>query len=234
MTKSTTDQRAARMLRSTRRVLSVGTLALLGAAVGCKPRHKAKAPPAVAAVDTTPATPEPEQVAPAPAPVFVAPVEAERPRCDQFTIRENGIGAVEIGDPQDALRNRCVVLGDSTAIDATDGLPRGNVVIGVNGAPATVQIAEGKVYRITVTDPQFRTDDGLAAGMPIAAMLDLPGAMVLEGEHDLSVVVSAHCGLYFRITKPTNLPMQIARWSDVVRAMPQGTPVERVVVHGCR
>ena len=235
MTKSTTDQRAARMLRSTRRVLSVSTLALLGAAAGCKPRHKEKAAtPAVVAVDSTPPTPEPEAVAPAPSPVVVAPVEVERPRCDQYVIRESGVAAVEIGDPQSAVRDRCIVLGDSTAVDATDGMPRGNVVVGVNGTPMVVQIAEGKVYRITVTDPQFRTADGFGPGTPVVGMLDLPGAVVLEGEHDLSVVVNAHCGLYFRITKPATLPANAAHWSDVVRAMPQGTQVERVVVHGCR
>jgi hypothetical protein len=223
------------MRRSARPVLTIAALGLIGSAAGCKARHEAKAAtPAVAAVDTTPATPEPEPVAAAPAPVFVAPVEAERPRCDQYVIRESGVAALEIGDPQSALRERCIVLGDSTATDATDGMPRGNVVVGVNGTPMVVQIAEGKVYRITLTDPQFRTADGLAAGMPVAAMLDLPGAVVLEGEHDLSVVVGAHCGLYFRITKPATLPAGAARWSDVVRAMPAGTPVERVVVHGCR
>jgi len=113
-------------------------------------------------------------------------------------------------------------------------MPRGNVVVGVNGTPMVVQVAEGKVYRITVTEPQFRTADGFGPGTPVVGMLDLPGAVVLEGEHDLSVVVSAHCGLYFRITKAATLPSSAARWSDVVRAMPQGTPVERVVVHGCR
>ena len=235
VTKSTTDHRAPRIDRSTRRVLTIGALALCGSVVGCKARKDAKAAtPAVAAVDTAAAAPEPEPVAPAPAPVVVAPVEAERPRCDQYVIRESGVAAVEIGDPQSALRDRCVVLGDSTAVDAADGMPRGNVTVGVNGTPMVVQIAEGKVYRITVTDPQFRTADGLGAGMPVAGMLELPGAVVLEGEHDLSVVVSAHCGLYFRITKPATLPENVARWSDVVRAMPAGTPVERVVVHGCR
>jgi hypothetical protein len=68
----------------------------------------------------------------------------------------------------------------------------------------------------------------------VAGLLELPGALVLEGEHDLSVVVNAHCGLYFRITKPATMPANGTRWSDVVRAMPQGTPVERVVVKGCR
>lgn len=233
MTKSTMDQGAARMRRSTRRVLSIGTLALMGSAVSCKARHDAKAATPAAAIDTT-AAPEPEPVAPAPSPVVVAPAEPERPRCDQYTIRENGVAAVEIGDPQSTLRDRCIVLGDSTALDPADGMPRGNVVVGVSGTPMAVQVAEGKVYRITVTEPQFRTADGLGPGVPAAGMLALPGALVLEGEHDLSIVVGAHCGLYFRISKPATMPADGTRWSDVVRAMPQGTPVERVVVHGCR
>jgi hypothetical protein len=70
--------------------------------------------------------------------------------------------------------------------------------------------------------------------MPVTRLLDLSGALVLEGVHDLSIVVSAHCGLYFRISKPVTPPENGARWTDVVRAMPGDTPIERVVVHGCR
>lgn len=235
VTKNTTDRHATRTGRATRRALMAGVLALVAPAIACKARPEAKAAAPAAAVDTaeTSLEPQPEPVAPAPAPVAAAPVEEMRRRCDEYTIRDTGIGAVVVDDPQSELRTRCVVLADSTATDGTDGMVRGTVVVGVNGTPMSVQIAEGKVYRVTVTDPQFRTLDGLGPGTPVAGMLDLPGAVVLEGEHDLSVVVNAHCGLYFRITKPATLPANAARWSDVVRAMPQGTPVERVVVHSC-
>ena len=230
VTKSTTDRRAACMRRSTRRALSIGALALLGSGVACKARPDAKAAAPEVPVDT--ATPEP--VAPAPTSVVAAPVETVRSTCDQYTIRESGIGAVEIGDPHDALRARCIVIGDSTTTDGGDGTVRGNVVVGVNGSPVVVQIADSRVNRLTVTDSLFRTVDRLGPGIPVVQLLDLPGAVVLEGVHDLSVVVNAHCGLYFRISKPATLPESGGRWSDVVRAMPQGTPVERVVVHGCR
>jgi hypothetical protein len=215
--------------RAAWRMLAVGALALLGTGVACKASPEAKAAAPEVPVDTT--TPEPAE--PIPVPVVAAPVEALRSTCDQYTIRDSGIGAVEVGDPHDALRTRCIVIGDSTA-DAGDGTVRGNLVVGVNGAPVVVQIADSRVYRLTVTDSMFRTMDGLGPGIPIVRMLDLPGAVVLEGEHDLSVVVGAHCGLYFRITKPAAPPENAARWADVVRALPAGTPVERVVVHGCR
>ena len=219
---------------TTSRALTTGALVLLGAVSGCKAKHEAKA--ATAAVDTAAAAapePEPEQVAVAPEPAPAAPAVEVRSRCDQYTIRESGIGAVEIGDPHEEVKSRCTVLSDSLTTNDASGTS-GNIVVGVNGTPFTVQVADSKVYRMTVTDAQFRTADGMGPGMPVARMLDYPGAVVLEGEHDLSVVVDAHCGLYFRITKPATVPENLTKWADYVRALPEGTPVERVVVHGCR
>jgi hypothetical protein len=231
--KRTADRIATSIRRTSgHRALSIGILALLGPGVACKARHHASPPPATAAADSTPAeqpvAPAPEQVA-----MAVAPIEVVRPRCDQFTVTENGVGALEIGDPRDSVRTRCVIESDSTAQNG-EGQVQGNVVVGVAGSPLLVEIAEGRVYRLAVTDTLFRTRDGLGPGFAIARLLDLPGAVVLEGAHDLSVVVSAHCGIYFRIPKPATPPETGARWTDVVRAMPEGTPVERMVVHGCR
>lgn len=235
MTKRTTSGRPARADFARRILPIVGAVIVLGSGA-CRTRTDAKAAASAAAADSVAPEPEPlpEPVAVAPAPAAPEPVEPERRRCDETTLRDDGIGAVVIGDAPDVLRTRCVVFADSTAADPADGRLRGSVVVGVNGAPMTVQVAEGKVYRMTVADPRFRTADGYGPGLPIARMLDLPGAVVLEGEHDLSLVVNAHCGLYFRIPKPAALPANVGRWSDVVRAMPEGTPVERVVVHGCR
>jgi hypothetical protein len=221
--------------RARRRVAWIGALALAGTVVACKAKSEAKAAVPTVAADTV----APEPVEPAPAPVAAmpaapAPVEALRYACDQYTIRESGVGAMEIGDAQDAFRTRCIVLSDSTAADPGDGTVRGTVVVGVNGVPVEVQIADGRVYRVTVSNPLFRTADGMGPGVSFVRLLDWPGAVVLEGEHDLSVVVNAHCGLYFRITKPATPPQSLALWADVVRAMPPDTPVERVVVRGCR
>jgi hypothetical protein len=229
-----TAERTATVFRRTsgRRALSIGMLALLGPGIACTTRHDAPPPPAAAVADSTS---QEEPVAPVPEPVQVAasPVEVVRPRCDQFTVTENGVGALEIGDPRDSVRTRCVIMSDSTAQNG-EGPVQGNVVVGVSGTPLLVEIAEGRVYRLAVTDTLFRTRDGLGPGFAVARLLDLPGAIVLEGVHDLSIVVNAHCGIYFRIPKPATPPENGGRWTDVVRAMPEGTPVERVVVHGCR
>jgi hypothetical protein len=207
-------------------------LALVGSGVACKPRHDKPAtpPPAAEAADSTPVE---EPVVPVAAPVAAAPIETIRPPCDQYQLTDNGAGAVQIGDPRESIRTRCVVLSDSTAQEGEGG-PRGKVTVGVNGSPLEVEITDDHVYRLAVADTLFRTMDGLGPGTPVTRLLDLPGAVVLEGVHDLSIVVNAHCGLYFRISKPATPPENGGRWTDVVRAMPPSTPVERVVVHGCR
>jgi hypothetical protein len=228
--KHTAERTATRIRRtSAHRALSIGMLALLAPGVACKAKRDVPPPPAAVA-DSTPSE---EPVAAEPVPVAAAPIEVVRPRCDQFTVTENGVGAVEIGDPRDSVRTRCIIVSDSTAQNG-EGPVQGNVVVGVAGLPLLVEIAEGRVYRLAVTDTLFRTRDGLGPGFAVGRLLDLPGAIVLEGVHDLSVVLNAHCGLYFRIPKPAIPPENGGRWTDVVRAMPEGTPVERVVVHGCR
>ena len=220
------------MRHVTGRALWIGALALAGGVGACKAKPDAKAAAPVAA-DT--ATSAPVDSIPAAQPVVAeqvaaAPVEAVRYACDQFTIRENGVGAMEVGETQDAFRTRCIIMSDSIS----EGSASGTVVVGVSGAPVEVQVTDGRVYRLTVSNPGFRTVDGLGPGVSVVRLLDWPGAVVLEGEHDLSVVVSAHCGLYFRIAKPAVTPQSLSRWADIVRAMPPDTPVERVVVHGCR
>jgi hypothetical protein len=235
VTKSTTEPHSARARRATWRVVSIAAIALVGAGVACTTKPDAKAAVPELAVDS--ATPEPvapEPVAPEPVPVVATPVAAMRRSCDDYTIREEGIGAMEVGDAHDAFRNSCIVSSDSTATDANDGSVRGTVVVSVNGSLVNVQVTENRIYRLSVSDPAFRTVDGLGPGVPIIRLLDWPGAVVLEGDHDLSVVVSAHCGLYFRIAKPAMAPASLGRWTDIVRAMPESTPVERVVVHGCQ
>jgi hypothetical protein len=213
------------------RVLSICTLALLGSSLACKPRHDAPPTPPAAA-DSTPVEEAAEPI-PVATPVAAAPIETIRPACDQYQLTDNGVAAMQIGDLRESMRARCVVVSDSTAQEAEGGV-KGKVMVGVNGSPVEVEIADDRVYRLSVTDTLFRTMDGLGPGMPVTRLLDLPGAIVLEGAHDLSIVVNAHCGLYFRISKPTTPPENGVRWTDVVRAMPAETPIERVVVHGCR
>jgi hypothetical protein len=219
------------------RVLSICMLVLGGAGRACKPRHDAPPtpPPSADAADSTPVEEAgaPVAVAAVAAPVAVAPSETVRPTCDQYQLTDNGVGPVQIGDPRDSIRTRCIVLSDSAAQEGEGGT-RGKVIVGVNGSPLEVEIADDRVYRLTVADTLFRTMDGLGPGIAVTRLLELPGAIVLEGVHDLSIVVSTHCGLYFRIAKPATPPENGGRWTDVVRAMPADTPVERVVVHGCR
>jgi hypothetical protein len=231
--KRTAERSVTSIRRSPGRlVLSIGVVALLGAGVACRAREKAPAaPPQTPAVDTAAEETPPQPVAPAP--VAAAPVVVMRPPCDQFQITENGAGAVLIGDARDSVRTRCRVLSDSTAADG-DGTIQGRLMVGVSSSTMVAQIANDRVNGIFVTDSLFQTIDGLGPGMLLTSLLRMPGAIVLEGVNDLSLVVSAHCGLYFQIPKPAVLPEGGARWADVAAALPAGTRIERVVIRGCR
>lgn len=218
---------------SARRALLIGLLTAATAGAGCKAHKAAPAAPPPAATDSTvPDSAAPVPVAAAPAPVVSTPAIEVRPACDQLQITENGAAALQIGDPRDSVGMRCPVVSDSSTVDGM-GKAQGDVVVSAGGSTMVAQLVDGRVSRLTIADPQFRTADGLGVGVPVTQLMAMPGAIVLEGVHDLSIVVNAHCGLYFRIPKPV-VPQSVDRWADVVAGLPPGTSIEHVVVHGCR
>ena len=208
------------------RFLTIGVLFLLGVGVACKAKNAPPPPPEKAAEEVAAQPPPP----PPPPPVPVATIEV-RASCDRYVLVENGTGAVQMGAARDSVRARCRILGDSTTAD--DQGVHGALVIGVGSSSAMAQIADDRVNGLFVTDSLFRTIDGLGPGTLVRSLLEMNGATVLEGLTDLSIVVEAHCGLFFRIPKPAVLPQDGQRWRDVVKAMPPDTRIERVVVRGC-
>ncbi len=205
------------------RFLTIGVVLLLAVGVACKAK-KAPPPPPEKAAEEVVAEPPP------PPPVPVAAIEI-RASCDRYLLVENGTGAVQMGDARDSVRARCRILGDSTTAD--DQGVHGTLVIGVGSSSAVTQIADDHVNGLFVTDTLFRTSDGLGPGTPVLSLLEMTGPIVLEGITDLSIVVEAHCGLFFRIPKPAVSPQNGQRWTDVVKALPPDTRIERVVVRGC-
>ena len=228
--KRTAEQSVTSILRTPgRRILSIGVLVLLGVGVACKAKPHAP-PPAQEKVteevlaDTAPPPPPP------PLPVPVATIEV-RASCDRFLLVENGTGAVQMGDARDSVRARCRIISDSTVADQ-QGI-HGGLVISVGSSSAVAQIADDRVNGLFVTDTLFRTIDGLGPGTLVRSLLEMNGATVLEGLTDLSIVVEAHCGLFFRIPKPAAVPQNGQRWRNVAMALPPDTRIERVVVRGC-
>lgn len=143
-----------------------------------------------------------------------------------------GIGAVRIGATVDSVRKSCRVVRDTTET-RQEGLPTRVLAIEMLDDTLEAEIDSGRVWRIRVTHPRFRTADSIGVGTPIGRLLELPGVRGLTGEGSLYLMSPAHCGLSFRMTDPKH-QLQ-ADWTlATLRRLPSTSVVTEILVLGCR
>ena len=164
------------------------------------------------------------------------PAAAARPpapdgrECRIAPVTGAGIGDVTIGMTEAELRRRCTVTRDTT-VAGPEGAPARLLGVAMGGETVDVEMNDGKVWRIPITDPDLRTADSLGVGTPLARLLALPGVRPAMGEGTY-VLSPAHCGISFQLRGPggTTPPAQS---EAQLRAMPAATVVGRMLVVGC-
>lgn len=137
-----------------------------------------------------------------------------------------GIGDVSIGMTVDALRARCTITGDTT-VQGAEGQPSRILRVAMGGETVDVEIADDRVWRIPVTDPDLQTADSLGVGTPLSRLLQLPGLTPAMGEGTYAMS-PAHCGLSFQLRGAG-----VVRSVEDLRKLPSSVNVERVLVTGC-
>ena len=108
-----------------------------------------------------------------------------------------------------------------------EGQPSRILRVAMGGETVDVEVADDRVWRIPVTDPDMRTADSLGVGTPVAKLLELPGAAPAMGEGTY-VMSPAHCGLSFQLRGAG-----VVRTVEELRALPASVQVERMLVTGC-
>lgn len=142
-----------------------------------------------------------------------------------------GIGDLTIGKTVEAVRSECGVVRDTTRLATEGQLAR---IITVS-APDLVnaEVVDGKVWRIEVVSPRFRTADSLGVGTPLSRLLHLRNARGITGEGQLFVVSPEHCGLSFRLSD-NGSRSRSQNWDRATLSrLPSGTVVDKVLVFGC-
>jgi hypothetical protein len=137
----------------------------------------------------------------------------------------DGIGDLRIGAPVDAVARMCRILRDTTAAGA-EGLQERTIVVDLGRDSVTAVVTAGRVWRVHVGSPAFRTADSLGVGTPASA-LRRAGARVLTGEGKLFVALSSHCGLSFRLRG-----VEFGRVTSVAQ-LPPSAVVDEVLAIGC-
>jgi hypothetical protein len=198
--------------------VTAGRALLLAALVGCQGaqnQQSSSLPDTSAAISN-------------PAAVGIAPATT----CGDDFIGAEGIGKLSIGAPLDSIRASCRIIRD-TIVLADEGQRARRVTVSLPADTVVAEIVAGRVWRIEVNSPRFRTRDSLGVGTPIARLLALEDPRGANGEGRFYVLSPDHCGLSFRLSEgwPGTLrhPIDRAKLSQV----PRTTTVSTVLITGC-
>jgi hypothetical protein len=160
-----------------------------------------------------------------------ANVQPAATSCLNASFDGTGIGELRIGMTVDALQRSCPVVRDTIELRA-EGTPARIVAVAAQGDTVEAEVEAGRVWRITITSPRFRTADSIGVGVSLDRLLALPGIQGLTGEGTLYLMSPARCGVSFRVTDPGERLR--AEWTlPQLRRLPATTTVTRILIVGC-
>jgi hypothetical protein len=147
--------------------------------------------------------------------------------CADSILTDERAGPLRIGATIDSVHALCPVLRDTTVTDM-EGMPSRRLSVAVAGDSIEAEIVDGKVWRLSVTSPRFRSVDSLGVGTSISRLKQVTGARVMRGEGAVYAAVPGHCGMSFQLTgfKP-------AAGGIVLQNLPPSVTVLRVLIFGC-
>ena len=209
-------------------------LAFCVALVGCSGQGSREAPAEQVLREAVQGAEQNADTAAQPAESDTTTASAARPAgsCGRPVVDGDGVGSIRLGMPADSLKAQCVVARD-TVERRTEGQLERILVVPFEDDTALVEVNEGRVWRIEITEPGLRTSNWLGVGTPLSALLALEGGVQgLVGEGNLFLVSQALCGLSFELSEPRS---PAGRWDAArLRTLPKSTVVKRVLVIGCR
>lgn len=140
-------------------------------------------------------------------------------------LTDSGIGALRIGSTIGEIRSRCLVLSEDTAAPGPEGQTEHRLVVVTGSVNTTAAIVDGRVWRLYVASPIFRTVDSLGVGTHVGQLRG-PDARLARGEGTF-VLRRDHCGLSFQLGRG------VPPGAQTLDAVPDSVRVERVLVIGC-
>ena len=150
------------------------------------------------------------------------------PTCDvdhRGVLTDSGIGALRIGATVAEVRSRCMVLGEDTVAPGPEGQTEHRLVVVTGAANTTAAIVDGRVWRLYVASPRFKTPDSLGVGTRVGELRG-PRARLARGEGTF-VLRDDHCGLSFQ------LGPGVPAGAATLDAVPDSVRVRRVLVIAC-
>ena len=163
---------------------------------------------------------------------FAAQPASKPPSCGDRVIHEQHIGKLQIGMSVDSLMQQCPSLIESNK-PGIEGNNERKMTVFYAPEYVEAEIVDGKVWRISVESPAFRTTDAVGVGSSVAEVIrrDEPEGGVGEGAFFL--ISRKHCGLSYQLSG--GIPAGAnRRWDKkALSTLPASVEVTRVLVYKC-
>lgn len=137
----------------------------------------------------------------------------------------DGIGRLRVGAPVEDVARTCRILRDTTML-GTEGQPERTILVDLGRDSVAAVVSAGRVWRVHVQGPAFRTADSLGIGTPVGAFRHR-GPEILIGEGNVFLRLPSHCGLSFRLRD-----VAPGRASSL-QQLPDSAVVDEVLAIGC-
>jgi mono/diheme cytochrome c family protein len=141
-------------------------------------------------------------------------------------LTDSGVGALRVGATVEEVRAACHVLRDTTFASGREGMFERQLTVVLGSIATSATVSDGRVWRIEIASPRFRTRDSLGVGSTVA-QLRSGASRVAAGANGGYVVRSDHCGLAFQLGGVlARAGMRVEQIADTAR-------VDMVLVVGC-
>ena len=152
--------------------------------------------------------------------------------CNAKTITADGIGPIRIGANVDSVKKICTVKRDTTQLGG-EGMMERRVTISSPPGELDAEIVDGRVWRLDIKSPAFRTIDSLGVGSTLAELLTHQDPKPAAGEGIVVVMLRDHCGMSFVLSGGFKSGV-FRKWTaEELGRLTPSTRVERVLVFGC-
>ena len=147
-------------------------------------------------------------------------------------LTEQGIGELKQGRPAGEIAALCEVLSDSEQRGQEGSMER-VMVLRIAGETIRAVVADGRIFRIQVSTPRFRTADSLGVDTPLRRIASMRGAQFAPGEDGVYGFSPDHCGLSFRFSLPWRPPAGGQWTAEAISREHGNAAVNRVIVIPC-
>ena len=163
-----------------------------------------------------------------------APQQAPRGHPERGAlVTDSGVGALRLRMTPDEVRSVMRVVADTMLPNWDCVEPERTLLVrlGTDTVRAAVS-AQGRVDRIDIYSPRFRTADGIHVGATVQSVLR-PGAKGGVSEATVGFQLPSHCGLRFVVAHAPDLERAADLDYRQLRAFPQAARVSRIEIVGC-